>query len=195
MTPPSLRGARITPWPVASPRRPRHERRVDPPASHLVSRSGRLSISATISAVQSGGDEGNRTPNPRLAKCAQHYRPSPTGAVLCLSVLVECRPTMTGTNERQRLCRLFADFRTTLQSSASGGQRVRRRTSWPPDDCGRLRRSEGARRGSALRQRRTLQHGTDTGQPDGTGSLKVTGTHSGRQGVLPHCLPGPASPA
>ena len=108
--------------PPASPRRSRHEGRIDPLVSYLVSWSRRLGVSVNVSAGQSGGDEGNRTPNPRLAKRDEPYRALPANVVLCVLVLVTRCPTASVVNERQRSCRLFADFVNTGAGSTVFGR-------------------------------------------------------------------------
>ena len=81
-------------------------------------------LTASVSAGQRGGDEGNRTPNPRLAKRDEPYRALPAN-VLCVLVLVTRCPTAPVVNERQPFCQLFADFTSTDAGSTvsgSGGQ-------------------------------------------------------------------------
>ena len=82
-------------------------------------------MSVNVSAGQRGGDEGNRTPNPRLAKRDEPYQVLPANAVLCVLVLVTHCPTAPVVNERQRFCRFFADFANTgAGSTVSGGPAV-----------------------------------------------------------------------
>src|SRR4051812_19954960 len=59
-------------------RRPGHGGHRTAFVSHLVSRWARPATQGSVSAGQCGGDEGNRTPNPRLAKavlCQLSYVP------------------------------------------------------------------------------------------------------------------------
>ena len=79
----------------------------------------------TCALVRWGGDEGNRTPNPRLAKRDQPYQALPANVVLCVLVLLTRCPTAPVVNERQRFCRLFADFTNTgTESTVSGRSAV-----------------------------------------------------------------------
>jgi len=97
---------------------------------------GNLAVPATYARVKQGavpretagqlrGDEGNRTPNPRLAKNAEPYRPLLTGVVLCLFTLVTYRSTAAGINDSQLFCSSSAPSAVSLgwgPGAAEAGQ-------------------------------------------------------------------------